>query len=84
MSNWVDVTGGRAWSCQLADECREILEHAIDVRDFYRENMKVVLKAQPQKAEQVEADMEAFETDMKNVLKVRGSSGVSFSLMLNV
>ena len=54
------------------------------MRDFYRENMKVVLKAQPQKAEQVEADMEAFETDMKNVLKVRGSSGVSFSLMLNV
>jgi len=55
----------------LADECREILEHAIDVRDSYRENMKVVLQAQPQKAEQVEADMEAFETDMKNVLKVR-------------
>ncbi len=35
----------------------------------------MVLQFQPEKAEQVEADMEAFETDMKNVLKVSDNVG---------
>ena len=35
----------------------------------------MVLRSQPEKVEQVEADIEAFEVDMKRVLKVRGEGG---------
>lgn len=55
---------------QLADECREILKYAIEVRESYRQNIEAILLNAPAKAEQVEADLEGFETDMKNVLKV--------------
>lgn len=55
---------------QLADECREILRHAIDVRDLYRHNIDAIIQNNPPKAEQVEADLEGFESDLKNVLKV--------------
>ncbi len=42
----------------------------MDVRVYYRENMEAVIHSSPSKAEQVETDLEGFETDMKNVLKV--------------
>ena len=63
-------------SPQLAGECREILKHAIDVRESYRQNIDAILMNTPSKAEQVEADLEGFETDMKNVLKVPTFSAV--------
>ena len=44
------------------------------MRDTYREDIAPIIENNPFKAEQVDADMEGFENDMKNVLKVRGFS----------
>lgn len=65
---------------QLADECRVILEYAIDVRIFYHDNMAAVLLSQTVKSEQVEADVEAFEMDLKNVLEVRPIQSTCLSM----
>ena len=44
----------------------------MDVRDAYREDIKAVLSSNHSKADRVESDLEGFENDMRNVLKVRG------------
>ena len=52
-------------------ECRETLEQAIQVRDFYRDNVEVVTNGNQPKLEQVETDLEKFDSDLKNVFEVR-------------
>ena len=58
-------------SFQLVSECRETLDQAIKIRTFYRDNIKLVTDSDPSKLSQVEAKMEHFERDLKEVLKVR-------------
>jgi hypothetical protein len=46
------------------------LKHAVDVRDAYRQDISAILSSNPHKADRIEADLEGFENDMRNVLKV--------------
>ena len=57
---------------QLVTECRNTLGEAIEVRKKYREVMEVVTRSDHSK-EQVDKDMEFFESDLNRVLMV--SSG---------
>ena len=56
---------------QLVHECRDTLKEAIGVRKKYREVMEVVTR-DDHTLEQVEVDMEFFETDLNKVLMVSG------------
>ena len=53
-------------------ECRETLERAIYIRQFYRGKIDVVVRGDPFKQEQVENDLEMFEDDLRAVLEVIG------------
>ena len=53
------------------NECRETLDQAIKIRTFYRDNIKLWTDNNPAKLAQVEAKMDLFERDLKEVLKVK-------------
>ena len=55
---------------QLVHECRDTLKEAIEVRKKYREVMEVVTRNDHSR-EQVDADLEFFESDLNKVLMVR-------------
>ena len=55
---------------QLVCECRDTLTEAIKVRKKYQEVMEVVSR-NDHCMEQVDSDIEFFETDLKKVLMVR-------------
>ena len=64
-------------SLQLVYECRDTLEEAIKVRKKYREVMEVVTR-NDHCMEQVDGDMEFFESDLNKVLMVsRGLKSLS-------
>ncbi|CAI8049832.1 Mitogen-activated protein kinase kinase kinase 4 [Geodia barretti] len=54
---------------QLVTECRNTLGEAIEVRKKYREVMEVVTRSDHSK-EQVDKDMEFFESDLNRVLMI--------------
>ena len=57
------------------NECRETLDQAIKIRTFYRDNIKLWTDSNATKVSQVEAKMDLFERDLKEVLKVSGGDG---------
>ena len=59
----------RTMFVQLVYDCRDTLEEAIKVREKYREVMEVVTR-NDHSMEQVDGDMEFFESDLNKVLMV--------------
>lgn len=57
-------------SSQLVNECRETLDQAIKIRTFYRDNIKLWTDNDTTRTDHVEAKMDLFERDLKEVLKV--------------
>ena len=51
-------------------DCRQIIMEAIEVRNNYREAATLVTGDDQMKQEQVAAEMEPFEEDLQNLLKV--------------
>ena len=51
-------------------DCRQIIMEAIEVRNNYREAATLVTGDDQMKQEQVATEMEPFEEDLQNLLKV--------------
>ena len=51
-------------------DCRQIIMEAIEVRNDYREATTLVTGNDQMKQEQVTTEMEPFEDDLQNLLKV--------------
>ena len=51
-------------------DCRQIIMEAIEVRNNYREAATLVTGDDQMKQEQVAVEMEPFEEDLQNLLKV--------------
>ena len=64
-------------------ECRDTLTEAIKVRKKYREVMEVVSR-NDHCMEQVDSDIEFFETDLKKVLMVRKGLYSKSSILYSV
>ena len=60
---------------QLVNECRETLDQAIKIRTFYRDNIKLWTDNNTTKVSLVDAKMDLFERDLKEVLKVSAGDG---------
>ena len=55
---------------KLVKDCRQIIMEAIEVRNDYREATTLVTGNDQMKQEQVTTEMEPFEDDLQNLLKV--------------
>lgn len=55
---------------KLIQECHSTLREAVEVRNFYRQKAHLLTANNPGSNDLIDADMEAYETDLKDILQL--------------